>query len=246
VPAGLDGDPNPVRSAARDAVLDALADEVEARRSARVLLVAVDGTDGGGKTTFADELGRRIEGRGAPVIRSTIDSFHRPRRERWARGRLSDVGFYLDSHDLDALRRELLEPLVAHPPRPFRTAVFDEPADEPVDSPRLTAEPGAVLLFDGLFLQRPELVDYWDLVIYIDGEERIARDRIERGVALCGASPAPLLQLLQHWAVLQRYVGGFRLYKEECGPALNADAVVVNNDLLGPTLTVQVRSRARG
>ncbi len=238
VPAGLDGNRDPDASPARNAVLDALAAEVRTRRSS-VLLVAIDGIDGAGKTTFADELGRRIRDMRISVIRSTIDSFHRPRCERWARGKLSDVGFYFDSHNLDAVRRELLDPLRGDPPEAFRAAVFDETSDSAVDSPLITPEPGAVLLFDGLFLQRPELIGYWDFVIYVDGERRVSEARIARALDGCPPGVDGLLHLARFWAVLGRYVGGFRLYVDECAPALRADAVVDNNDFVSPTLVLQ-------
>ena len=58
-------------------------------------------------------------------MRSTIDSFHRPRAERHRRGPGSPTGFYLDSHQLDTLTTVLLEPFAAGDP--FVVAAFDEP-----------------------------------------------------------------------------------------------------------------------
>ena len=60
------------------------------------MLVGIDGIDGSGKSTFADEVATLLRARGVPVVRSTVDSFHNPRSKRWARGRSSPVGFYLD------------------------------------------------------------------------------------------------------------------------------------------------------
>ena len=61
MPAGLDGNPNPDTSEARDALLDALVADLDSRRAAGVLLVAVDGIDGAGKTAFADQLGSKMK-----------------------------------------------------------------------------------------------------------------------------------------------------------------------------------------
>lgn len=48
--------------------------------------VAIDGPDAAGKTILADELALLIERSGRPVIRASVDGFHRPRAERIARG----------------------------------------------------------------------------------------------------------------------------------------------------------------
>jgi len=237
---GLDGNPNPLRSAARDRVLDEVADEVVRHRRGRdggVLCVAVDGIDGAGKTTLADELARVLRTRGVPVLRSTTDSFHHPREVRWAKGILSPEGFYRYSHNLGALRARLLDPLTDRPPRPYRVAAFDEPSNSVVDAPLEVAPAGSVLLFDGLFLQRPELRHYWHLSIWVDGERRVTEDRTRRAVASCPAGPWGLVSMARWWAILGRYVGGLQLYIEACDPMGRADVVIDNNDLLAPSST---------
>ena len=73
--------------------------------------VAIDGPDAAGKTILADELAPQIERSGRPVIRASIDGFHRPRAERLARGPESPEGYLHDSFDYPALRADLLDPL---------------------------------------------------------------------------------------------------------------------------------------
>jgi len=242
MPAGLDGNPDPIRTPARDAVLEALGEQVLARRGddpTGVLRVAIDGIDGAGKSTLADELARWLEGAGVPVIRSTIDSFHNPRAVRWARGRGSPVGFYRDSHDLDALRRLLLTPLAQDPPAAYVAAAFDEPTDTALVADPRPVHPGAVLVFDGIFLQRPELRDAWDLAVFVDAMDRVTAVRIERATAGCPVGPAAWLHLAWWWVVLERYVGGQRLYLDEADPIACADLVLDNNDLAAPRLVTR-------
>ncbi|NTY00352.1 hypothetical protein [Deinococcus sp. JMULE3] len=118
--------------------------------------------DGAGKTTLADELAGQVRALGRPVIRVSIDGFHQPRAARYARGRTSPEGFYRDSYDLTALVREVLSPLSPGGTLRYRPQVFDVTRDEPVPSPDLVAEPGSLLIVDGLFLHRPDLRDWWD------------------------------------------------------------------------------------
>ena len=54
----------------------------------RVTRVGIDGVDGAGKTTFADELALTLEGLGRRAIRASIDGFHSPRVGSGARDRL--------------------------------------------------------------------------------------------------------------------------------------------------------------
>lgn len=199
-----------------------------------MVCVGIDGIDGAGKTTFADELAGVLTDRSIHVVRSTIDSFHAPRAVRWARGRCSPEGFYRDSHDLSSLHACLLDPLIDDPPGPFRTAAFDEPSDSAVDAPVQDAVPGMVLLFDGIFLHRPELRARWDLSIYLDGGDRVARGRSDRASRNVPPGPAGLIHLVRWWCFLDRYIEGQRLYLDECQPTARADVVVLNDELAAP------------
>lgn len=134
-------------SAERARLLELVGNEVLNVEHDRVL-VAVDGASGTGKSTFADELGRTLTDRGKTVVRASIDSFHRPRAQRYQLGKDSPEGYYRDSHDLPALRHHLLEPFTTGLGS-IRRAVFDEPSDWPLDEPAEPVPLGAILLFDG-------------------------------------------------------------------------------------------------
>jgi uridine kinase len=98
----------------RHRLLDGLAARLADLASANdrgPFLAAVDGVDGVGKTTFADELATALEAVGVGTFRASVDGFHHPRGVRYRRGRHSPAGFYLDSYDLSAMRRRLLDPL---------------------------------------------------------------------------------------------------------------------------------------
>ena len=95
-----------------------------------------------------------------------------------------------------------------------------------------------MLVFDGLFLQRPELADRWDLTVYVDGRRRVTEQRMawathDRPV---GDPLAEFVHDLQRWVVLRRYVEGQRQYHDACDPIAHADLVVVNDDLGQPTV----------
>ena len=70
----------------REQVLHQLAGILVSRIHPHPLRVAIDGIDAAGKTTLADELVPLIEAQGRPVIRTSIDGFHRLRSLRYRLG----------------------------------------------------------------------------------------------------------------------------------------------------------------
>ncbi|MGD8396345.1 MAG: hypothetical protein PVF43_12815, partial [Candidatus Eiseniibacteriota bacterium] len=225
-------------------LLETLAARIDAVVRPHPLRVAIDGVDGAGKTVLADALVAPLGQRGRPVIRAGIDGFHRPRRERLARGAESAAGYYHDSFDHEALRAALLDPLGPDGSRRYRRACFDYRSDRPLAPPLEIADPRAVLLFDGVFLQRPELRDGWDLVVFVHApfEVSAARARArdlsarpdvaaERGEA---ARRRLEREIERRYAV--RYVPGQELYLDACRPRERADLVVVNTDPAAPEL----------
>ena len=197
-----------------------------------ILRVGIDGVDGVGKTVFADQLASAMERRGRPVIRASVDSFHNPRETRYARGKTSPLGFYLDSYNYAELRGVLLDPLAPGGSRIYCPAIFDHTANAPVAPCWATADPGAVLAFDGIFLHRPELRDVWDLSIFLDAPFAIT---IPRGASRVPGWGSPDVDALSN----RRYIEGQRLYLQESEPQRRAHIVIDHSDSTSPTITAR-------
>jgi uridine kinase len=103
-------------------------------------------------------------------------------------------------------------------------AVFDHRLDCPVATPEQTASPGDILLFDGIFLHRPELRAYWDYSIFLVVRFAIS---IPRG-AQRGDGVSDIEDPYNH-----RYIRGQELYLLT-EPARRATVVVNNEDLGRP------------
>ena len=215
----------------RQALLERLAKRLVARTPGHPLRVAIDGVDAAGKTTLADDLAPIVEGLGRPVIRASVDGFHQPARVRRRRGALSPEGYYHDSFDLEAVRSNLLQPLGPRGSRRIRRSVFDSVADQPTAAPIEEADTDAILLFDGIFLLRPELRPYWEETIFLraDFAVTVARAR-ERDAALLGGVEAVERRYRE------RYVPGQRLYLETVQPERIASVVVLHDDPARPVL----------
>jgi uridine kinase len=214
----------------RSLVLDALAAEIAVRRTSHALRVAVDGPDAAGKTTFADDLADRLAGM-RPVIRSSIDGFHHPREYRLRRGALSPEGYYLDSFDLSALVSTVLSPLGPGGDRRYLRSIFDHQVDAPTEDMYASAPDGAVLLFDGVFLLRPQLRAHWDYSVYLHVPPSVSLDRARRRDLALFGSVDVVEERYRH-----RYLPGQERYRREADPLAHADVVLDLTDPVTPAV----------
>jgi uridine kinase len=139
---------------------------------AGVLVLAIDGPGGSGKTTIASAVAAET---GAALVH-TDDFFIDPPafpglfHERSRRGL---AGYY----DWRRLRAEALEPLRARRGAAFRR--FDWQRGHGLDGP-VTVEPSDLVLVEGVFSAAPELCDLVDRSVFVDTPEpeRLRRLRL--------------------------------------------------------------------
>lgn len=209
-----------------------LRDEVRQNHRGGRVIIAVDGIDGAGKTRFANGLASAFTEAGIATVRAGIDDFHRPRAERYARGRSSPEGFYRDSYDYATFRRVLIDPFregaTTAGSTGFQLAAFDLMRDAPVEAQWVTAPRDAVLIVDGIFLLRPELRGLWHWSVWLDVPLDIAYARL---AARDGRDPDPAAESNR------RYVEGQALYRRDAHPVASASAVVDNSDVEHPHRT---------
>jgi uridine kinase len=221
----------------RAELLDRLGAHIASIRVEHVVRVAVGGADSAGKTTMADELVPLVGRRGRPVVRISGDGFHRPRAERHRRGELSAEGYYRDAFDLDAIVRYVLEPLGPGGSQAYRRASFDLDADAPARDPVNVASPRAVLLMDGVFLLRQELLPFWDFAIFLEANPS---EILHRALARGGGHFGSEEHLRERYK--RRYLPAHELYEAEVHPRRLADVVIENSDPNSPLVTRVSRS----
>lgn len=201
-------------------VLDALAAEILSSYAHGRVIVAVDGIDGAGKTHFADDLALALTATGHSVFRASVDDFHRSQAERHARGADSAEGYYRDFFDYSTMRRVLLEPFRLGGSAAFVTAAFDQERDEPVQAKWRTGPKDAILVLDGVFLNRPELVGLWNYSIWLNLPRELAEQRMRDR-----DGPA---------ANAERFRGVQGLYLAEASPRTTATCIIDNRDFEHP------------
>ncbi len=199
---------------------------------AHPLRVGIDGADGAGKTTMRLALAAGLRLRGAHVIEASLDDFHHPRTRRYRQGRDSWRGYTDDAFDLERVRADLLVPLGPGGSLEFRTRAHDLATDRELDEPWLTARPRSILLVDGVMLQRPELADGFDLVIFLEASEE---ERYRRMAARDGSDLDPEAR------DNLRYTLAHRHYRAFCRPLERADIVIDNESPAAPRILTGAR-----
>lgn len=218
----------------RSQLLEALTKYILAKKTDHPVRVAIDGLDNAGKSMLAKELIFPLKKSKRQIINITIDGFHNPQNFRYRRGEYSPEGYYYDSFDLDAVISNVLEPLSPGGNRQFRRQIFDFRTNKINESEWEKAEDNAILLFDGLFLQRQELDFFWDIRLFIEIDQDISLDRaFKRDIQYYQT----LGNIQQKY--VQRVFPAHQIYLERFHPEQRADAIIENNNWQSPTLTFQ-------
>ncbi len=93
--------------------------------------------------------------------------------------------------------------------------------------------PDAVLIFEGIFLHRPELSNYWDFSIFVHSDFKITKERAqkrERDINMF-ETPGKIRKMYT-----QRYIPGQQIYLNKESPSTKANAILNNNNINNPHL----------
>jgi uridine kinase len=185
------------------------------------VLVGIDGVDGAGKTYFAKELVKSLEDSGANVLYSSVDHFHNPSSLRKPPGKEAHLSYFEDSFNYKVLKEKLLGPMKNEKAGMIRLAHFDVTQNQEVISEPVEFGPNTILVFEGVFLHREELRDYWDYSLFLEASFETTYKRMAKRNGL----PADYKDKKN-----ERYYKGQMLYLEKCRPKTVADLVIDNND----------------
>lgn len=193
--------------------------------------VSVDGFAAAGKTSLARELELKIQETGRPVLNISVDGFHNTKEIRYQKGSMSPQGYYDDSFNYKAIVENVLIPLSPNGNRKFKPVIFDFRTNSHIEVPFQSATNDTILLFEGLFLQRPELKNYWNLNIFVQTDHNVSLSRaIKRDLELF-KTPEVVTDKYEN-----RYIPGHKIYQREEQPEGNSDILVINNDIENPEL----------
>ncbi len=213
-------------------MLSGLADRILGLRLDHPTRVGIDGHSAAGKTTLADDLATVLRERSTrPVVRVLIDHFkrHVDLRTRYPAG--SPESYYFEMFDVDAIRDVLLAPLGPGGNRRYRTQIMDFSGRTPIDSGVHVAPDDAILVADGVFIQKPDLSRHWDLRVYLHIE---LADVLRRGTIRDQVWHDSAEAAAQRYR--SYYIPGEELYLAEIRPAERADILIDNSDFEAPRI----------
>lgn len=184
----------------REDVVAEIADEILHNYPRGRTLVAVDGREGSGQAAFADALVAALKDRGAVAARLPMDAF---------RTHVGDD--YSAGFDYDDFRETAVQPFRAGdtvlPELDDRVAPPGLPRGLPAD---------AVLVVDGVFLNRPELSGNWKHSIWLE----VSQQETERRLGRAGVLPEGI----------ERIRAGQSRYRSHLDPTARATTLIDNND----------------
>ncbi len=129
-------------------------------------MIGIDGLGGSGKTSLAQRIhGNLLTGPRQTVL-IHLDDHIVPSCYRYDTGRPQWQEYYKLQWDVGGLRHIFFD-LLTSPHLLFHVPFYDKHSDSIIQK-QLDIEEDAVVLVEGVFLQRPEWIEYFDAVIFVD------------------------------------------------------------------------------
>jgi uridine kinase len=216
----------------KNLVFKYLAEKILEIQKETPVLVAIDGVDAAGKTRFSSSLTDEFSKYNRQVVSASVDDFHNPASIRYIKGKDSPEGFYYDSFNYPLLKEDLLNPFLSGQGK-YRIKVFDHISNREIIEPARPVEKSAILVMEGIFLLRRELVDYWDFKIFLDVEFKITLQRNIQRVRE-DYQEMPVAEITERFN--RRYKPGQEIYFKEADPKSQADIIIDNRDFAAPEI----------
>lgn len=218
----------------RSQMLDQVSHYIINKKIERPTLVAIDGLDTAGKTRITKELVFPLRKSRRQIVTVSLDNFRNPTQVVYRRGKESPEGYYYDAFNYDAFVEAVLNPLQEGGNRKIRPTLINLSSTPEIEPEYINITEDAIVLCDGVFLMRPELFNYWNIIIFIDiSLETAFRRAVERDIRTLGS-----YEQVKH-IYEKRYFAGQRIYFDRCHPLQRADLIIDNNDFRNPVVIEQ-------
>ena len=190
--------------------------------SNRVYIIGIDGLRGAGKTTLVNSLKLQLQNENYSSYVLHIDDFIHPKRIRYDSSREEWYCYYNLQWRYDYLVKEILSPIKNGEIIDKQIEIYNKESDE-YFTQRVNLVHGSVLILEGVFLQRKELKDYLDFVIYLDVPQEVRLNRVLARDSYIGG----LEDIKCKYE--KRYFPAEEKYMLEYSPIENADFVLKNS-----------------
>jgi uridine kinase len=210
-------------------VIEKIKGAIETRKTdARAFVVGITGIDLSGKTEFTQRLASALSEIKHKVAIIHLDDFHNPRDYRNA-GPDPVQNYWESNFNIDSLIISLLAPLKRGEEFQADLKLLNLRTDRYEVEKQFTFDRETIVLFEGVFLFRRELIKYLDYKIYLDiSFEESRRRALRRDLPLYGDEFLTRYET-KYWPAQKRYL-------EEYPPARFADLVIDNTDWRNPRI----------
>jgi uridine kinase len=207
------------------------------KRDNTPFIIGINGIDASGKTQFTIKLEKFLTFHSVEVQVIHLDDFQNPKRIRYV-GSDEPLNYYQKSFDFNLLRKKLLQPIQQGQSLSFRMTHLDIITDTYSIEKIYKIGNDSVVILEGVFLFRPELIGFLDYKIFLDISFEEAKKRIiDRDVIRFGNEVIEKID--------RKYHPAQRKYLHECKPKEVADMVINNMDWSNPIIT-QHRKKVKG
>lgn len=145
--------------------------------SNRVYIIGIDGLGGAGKSTLVNSLKLQLRNKNYNSYVLHIDDFIYPKCIRYNLSKEEWDCYYNVQWRYDYLVKEILAPIKNGEIIDKKIEIYNRENDE-YFTQRVNLAHGSVLILEGIFLQRKELKDYLNFVIYLDVAKEVRLNRV--------------------------------------------------------------------
>jgi uridine kinase len=194
------------------------------------IIIAFDGVDTSGKTVMANNVYRILRNNNKNAVRISIDKFHNPKNIRLQKGELSPEGYFYDSFNLNKIFEYIINPIKNNGEYIF-LGIYDYKVEKEVIPEKIKIENDLIILFDGIFMNRDELYNLWDISIFLDIEFKTV---LKRAIIRDKEYFRTIENVKEKYK--KRYIPGEKIYLKLCKPKERATIVINNNDYNEPKI----------
>jgi len=193
------------------------------------MVAGITGMDTSGKSTLATSLADELERLGFSVQIIHLDDFHRSRADRYLPDIPEPVQYFEHSFNYERLRDEVLKPIRDEGWLDTSLICLNVLEDTWTTERQYLVDGDTVVLLEGVFLFRPDIAHFLDLIIYLEIDEANVIARAQRRDA-----PIHGDAILEKYQT--KYLPAQRAYLEEYPAEINADVIIDNNDWDDPNV----------
>jgi len=183
-------------------------------------VVGINGIDTSGKTKFAKALSQFLINNKYKVQIINLDDFHNPKSIR-SSGANEVENYFNKGFDINTIIKKLLIPIRDKGNFSTTLTLLNLHTDKYETRKHFSFSKNTIVIFEGVFLFRKELIPYIDYKIFIDIPFKESMDRaIARDVPIFGE------RIIKKYN--EKYLPAQKKYLEEFSPAKVADIIIDN------------------